>query len=107
ASSIILPSTIYTQDLSLHDALPIFPDTIVKHIETTFPGWPASGGSDNASFVAAGAPAFNLSSLSWRYWNYTWHTNLDTYDKIVRSEEHTSELQSRENLVCRLLLENK
>src|SRR5690606_40428143 len=24
-----------------------------------------------------------------------------------RSEEHTSELQSRENLVCRLLLENK
>src|SRR5690606_39746455 len=26
---------------------------------------------------------------------------------IGRSEEHTSELQSRENLVCRLLLENK
>src|SRR5690606_41741741 len=25
---------------------------------------------------------------------------------IERSEEHTSELQSRENLVCRLLLEN-
>src|SRR5690606_39864280 len=25
----------------------------------------------------------------------------------ARSEEHTSELQSRENLVCRLLLENK
>src|SRR5690606_41318874 len=29
---------------------------------------------------------------------------FDTYD---RSEEHTSELQSRENLVCRLLLEKK
>src|SRR5690606_40092540 len=27
--------------------------------------------------------------------------------KQVRSEEHTSELQSRENLVCRLLLEKK
>src|SRR5690606_41580393 len=26
---------------------------------------------------------------------------------ICRSEEHTSELQSRENLVCRLLLEKK
>src|SRR5207302_8398412 len=26
---------------------------------------------------------------------------------LVRSEEHTSELQSRENLVCRLLLEKK
>src|SRR5436309_4141664 len=25
----------------------------------------------------------------------------------IRSEEHTSELQSRENLVCRLLLEKK
>lgn len=59
------------------------PDTIRKQIETTFPGWPARGGSDNASFVAAGAPAFSLSSLSWSYWNYTWHTNRDTYDKIV------------------------
>src|SRR5690606_39616509 len=28
-------------------------------------------------------------------------------DELMRSEEHTSELQSRENLVCRLLLEKK
>src|SRR5690606_31502392 len=28
-------------------------------------------------------------------------------NKMKRSEEHTSELQSRENLVCRLLLEKK
>src|SRR5690606_10551005 len=28
-------------------------------------------------------------------------------DELYRSEEHTSELQSRENLVCRLLLEKK
>src|SRR5690606_40106855 len=27
--------------------------------------------------------------------------------RVLRSEEHTSELQSRENLVCRLLLEKK
>src|SRR5690606_41426757 len=27
--------------------------------------------------------------------------------RLLRSEEHTSELQSRENLVCRLLLEKK
>ncbi len=59
------------------------PKDITKHIETNFPGSPSGGGSDNASFVAAGAPAFNLSSLSWSYWNYTWHTNRDTYDKIV------------------------
>ena len=59
------------------------PEDITKHIETNFPGTPGGGGSDYASFVAAGAPAFSLSSLSWSYWNYTWHTNLDTYDKIV------------------------
>lgn len=59
------------------------PNDITRHIETNFPGTPAGGGSDYASFVAAGAPAFSLSSLSWSYWNYTWHTNLDTYDKIV------------------------
>src|SRR5690606_40619243 len=29
------------------------------------------------------------------------------WELIKRSEEHTSELQSRENLVCRLLLEKK
>lgn len=59
------------------------PQEIKRKIETTFPGIPARGGSDYASFVAVGAPAFSLSSLSWSYGNYTWHTNLDTYDKIV------------------------
>src|SRR5690606_41430211 len=34
------------------------------------------------------------------------HYELDG-DTWLRSEEHTSELQSRENLVCRLLLEKK
>src|SRR5690606_41723849 len=32
---------------------------------------------------------------------------LRRHDHRPRSEEHTSELQSRENLVCRLLLEKK
>lgn len=59
------------------------PRDITQHIETTFPGTPGGGGSDYASFVSAGAPGFSLSSLSWSYWNYTWHTNRDTYDKIV------------------------
>lgn len=59
------------------------PKEITDEIETTFPGTPARGGSDYASFQAAGAPAFSLSSLSWSYWNYTWHTNRDTYDKII------------------------
>ena len=60
------------------------PESITKHIKTEFPGSPTGGGSsDNASFVAVGAPSFNLSSLSWDYGSYTWHTNRDTYDKIV------------------------
>src|SRR5436309_11005637 len=32
---------------------------------------------------------------------------LSCSNELARSEEHTSELQSRENLVCRLLLEKK
>src|SRR5690606_39618632 len=35
------------------------------------------------------------------------HRHGDPAGKYRRSEEHTSELQSRENLVCRLLLEKK
>ncbi len=59
------------------------PEDITKDIETTFPGTPSGGGSDNASFVAKGVPAFGLGALNWSYFNYTWHTNRDTYDKIV------------------------
>lgn len=59
------------------------PYQVRKEITTTYPGMPAGGGTDHASFVAAGVPGFGLSSLSWEYWNVTWHTNADTYDKIV------------------------
>ncbi len=59
------------------------PDTMRKRIVTSFPGRPGGGGSDFASFVAVGAPGFSLGSLNWSYFNYTWHTNRDTYDKIV------------------------
>ncbi|QES89602.1 M20/M25/M40 family metallo-hydrolase [Rhizosphaericola mali] len=59
------------------------PDTIKDTLHTSFPGTPSGGGSDNASFVAAGAPGISLGSLSWDYFSYTWHTNRDTYDKIV------------------------
>src|SRR2546427_3133910 len=31
----------------------------------------------------------------------------EMFERIMRSEEHTSELQSQSNLVCRLLLEKK
>src|SRR3712207_7432779 len=35
------------------------------------------------------------------------HGDADPREDVVRSEEHTSELQSRQYLVCRLLLEKK
>lgn len=59
------------------------PDDITRHIELRFPGTPSGGGSDHASFLCHGAPAFFLRSLSWNYGTYTWHTNRDTFDKVV------------------------
>src|SRR5436309_15297332 len=41
------------------------------------------------------------------YQYYLDKTAADSARTALRSEEHTSELQSRENLVCRLLLEKK
>lgn len=43
----------------------------------------AGGGSDDYNFSCAGLPAFGLGALSWDYGNYTWHTDRDTFDKIV------------------------
>ncbi|WP_426324932.1 M20/M25/M40 family metallo-hydrolase [Pedobacter sp. R-06] len=62
------------------------PDTIKNQIKTSFPGSPGAGGSDFASFVAAGALGYSLSSISWDYGTYTWHTNRDSYDKLVFDE---------------------
>src|SRR5205085_9731946 len=48
-------------------------------------------------------PVSQLSSLSA---SSVWvPLNLDVFARLARSEEHTSELQSQSNLVCRLLLE--
>jgi carboxypeptidase Q len=59
------------------------PAEMSRGINLSFPGAPAGGGSDNASFVCYGAPAFGLGATSWDYGTYTWHTNRDTFDKIV------------------------
>ena len=59
------------------------PRDITGKIDLTFPGSPSGGGSDHASFICAGAPTVGLGSSSWDYFGYTWHTNLDTFDKIV------------------------
>src|SRR5256885_8352935 len=71
---------IYT--LSLHDALPISMRSVTRWME--------------CSTSAMVAPAWSASSVP-----------CLTRVALVRSEEHTSELQSPCNLVCRLLLEKK
>src|SRR3712207_8738344 len=43
-----------------------------------------------------------------RVWSFNWGSdNCTSSSSSSRSEEHTSELQSRQYLVCRLLLEKK
>jgi hypothetical protein len=41
------------------------------------------GGTDGAVFACYGTPSFGLGALGWNYGTYTWHTNRDTYDKVV------------------------
>src|SRR5690606_42082045 len=72
--------------LSLHDALPI-----------SFLFQPVANALDCA---AGNTPTSGIRIPAWPA--SSWTVSLSQ-----RSEEHTSELQSRENLVCRLLLEKK
>src|SRR5690349_25036505 len=55
---------------------------------------------------AATASSSSMSRSTWAvgHQDLTAHVDLDM---LERSEEHTSELQSRRDLVCRLLLEKK
>src|SRR5690606_41950942 len=97
------PSVLYT--LSLHDALPIYTTESVLYDAVYIPGGQAS---IDALLKKAKFQKFINEALK--------HCKAIAADKegeklldktFARSEEHTSELQSRENLVCRLLLEKK
>src|SRR5207253_10554487 len=83
------PATTEIYTLSLHDALPIS-------------GWrTADANSKNAFFKEFGA-----------FLTFSNYPNMPVSRQLLsgqacRSEEHTSELQSRGHLVCRLLLEKK
>src|SRR5690606_41803491 len=60
----------------------------------------------NQLVLLAGLTAAQVSVLR-AYAKYAHQTRFAFSQGYIRSEEHTSELQSRENLVCRLLLEKK
>ncbi len=66
--------------------LATLPTEMSRSIELIVPGSPGGGGSDYAAFICSGAPAFSLSSSSWEYSPYTWHTDLDTFDKVMVDE---------------------
>src|SRR5690606_41725164 len=89
-----LPPTPEFSTLSLHDALPI---SSLKR-------------SSSAAVLPRGAvPLMGWEiSVSPRFAKKrSGEADIIYSSPALRSEEHTSELQSRENLVCRLLLEKK
>src|SRR5262245_10580042 len=46
----------------------------------------ATGGTDSTSFNAAGLPGINTLLDPIEYQTHTWHTNLDTYERIVEED---------------------
>ena len=59
------------------------PREIENLVDYDIPGEPERGGSDHMSFICRGAPGFRLQSHYPDYRQYTWHTNRDTYDKVI------------------------
>jgi carboxypeptidase Q len=59
------------------------PNEITRWIRFNPTSGQATGGTDHASFVCHKTPAFNLGALGWDYSFTTWHTDRDTYDKVV------------------------
>jgi len=48
------------------------------------------GGTDSTSFNAAGLPGIGVSQDPIEYFGVTWHTNLDTYERIIESDVKSS-----------------
>src|SRR5207249_7057386 len=67
--------------------------------------WPFAGSCRRYTKASSVPPR----DASWRFSGQVsaWPSGVGTLEAFVRSEEHTSELQSRFDLVCRLLLEKK
>src|SRR5206468_12425441 len=100
------PTTPAPSTLSLHDALPIFPQRALPKLARPFVGVGCRHAHstvarsvtvvvDDEGALAAGSIGVGEDILVHRA------------GREYRSEEHTSELQSRSDLVCRLLLEKK
>src|SRR5947209_16273913 len=90
--------TMYIYTLSLHDALPIY----VAHKHT------AAGRSPCWRALVATSVTASTKSSRREVGRLRARRHRSRHQRPpTRSEEHTSELQSRQYLVCRLLLEKK
>src|SRR5690606_41084543 len=102
---IVLANTIHS--LSLHDVLPICLDRPTAG-QYLLKGRPVDGLSDDELAVVRNR------ELGFVFQSFNLLPRMSALRNVEqpliyarRSEEHTSELQSREKLVCRLLLEKK
>src|SRR5207253_10868321 len=92
------PATTKIYTLSLHDALPIFDGLNTIDARHT-------GAWDAHKWVIE--PYGTIYVRGWQMSSENARRFYFTSERDSRSEEHTSELQSRGHLVCRLLLEKK
>src|SRR5690606_42008985 len=90
--------------LSLHDALPIFAEHALHRAHRRAHDLDVGGANVRLGTQALRSFDIGMRAAAARPWL---EAQLLDVAAAARSEEHTSELQSRENLVCRLLLEKK
>src|SRR5206468_11494961 len=91
------PTPIYT--LSLHDALPIFGMQTIENLQRTLGRLVVKERLEQKGV--------NPGLVDWAQIRIALDQKKISHGRTTRSEEHTSELQSRSDLVCRLLLEKK
>src|SRR6266567_5796814 len=87
--------------------------TLIRRTKIVATLGPATGTPEGiAGLIGAGANVIRVNSSHGTpeeraSWIAAVRVAAEAADVAVRSEEHTSELQSQSNLVCRLLLEKK
>jgi carboxypeptidase Q len=91
-------SGLVSADTVLRGYLSQLPSDFTQWIRYGGAGQPGSGGTDHVSFTCAGAPGFGLGALGWDYGFTTWHTNRDTFDKII-----VDDLKQNATLVAMLI----
>jgi Zn-dependent M28 family amino/carboxypeptidase len=67
--------------------LPFLPQGVGGAIATTSR---RRGGSDHTSFNEAGLPGIGVQQDPIEYNSHTWHTNLDTYERVIESDAQAS-----------------